>query len=80
MNISIFGLGYVGTISAVCLANAGHRVIGVDVDTEKVARINAGLSPVQEKGLASLLKQVVDRGDLKATTESALLSVPARLA
>lgn len=70
MHISIFGLGYVGTISAVCLANAGHRVIGVDVDTEKVDRIRSGLPPVQEKGLPSLLKEVVERGDLQVTTDA----------
>jgi GDP-mannose 6-dehydrogenase len=52
MNISIVGLGYVGAVSAACLADAGHRVWGVDINPEKARIINDGLSPIVENGLA----------------------------
>ena len=68
MKISIFGLGYVGSVSAACLADAGHDVLGVDVDEKKVANINAGLSPVLEPGLPELIADVVRSGKLRATS------------
>lgn len=66
--ISVFGLGYVGSVSAACLAKLGHQVIGVEVNAEKVEMINKGVSPVVEPDLRALLKRVVDRGNLRATT------------
>ena len=71
MRISIFGLGYVGCVSAARLAEAGHQVIGVDVNPEKVAMVNAGVSPIVEPGLETLLAETVRSGRLKATSSSA---------
>jgi GDP-mannose 6-dehydrogenase len=67
--ISVFGIGYVGVVSAACLARDGHQVIAVDVDPAKIASINAGLSPIVENGLDDLIKQVVDAGKLTATND-----------
>src|SRR5262245_7343405 len=68
MQISVFGLGYVGSITASCLAKAGHDIIGVDTNAEKVAMISKGIPPLMEPGLESLLKEVVASGKLRATT------------
>src|SRR6185436_14167767 len=70
MNVSVFGLGYVGCVTASCLAKAGHRVVGVDVNPEKVAMINAAIPPVIEPGLGELLAQVTRSGHLSATTSA----------
>jgi GDP-mannose 6-dehydrogenase len=70
MRVSVFGLGYVGCVTAACLARAGHRVIGVDVNPEKVAMVNAGRSPLVEPGLAELLAQVTAGGHLRATSST----------
>ena len=55
MRISVFGLGYVGCVSIGCLAEQGHHVIGVDVQKEKVDRINNGKPTIIEDGIADLL-------------------------
>lgn len=65
MRIAVFGLGYVGSVPAACLANDGHDVIGVDVQRDKVDAINAGKSLVSEPGLAEL---VVELAKLKKLT------------
>lgn len=69
MNISIFGLGYVGAVSAACLAAKGHSVWGVDINQGKVDIINSGKSPIIEPGLDELIKKGIASGKLKATTE-----------
>jgi threonine dehydrogenase-like Zn-dependent dehydrogenase len=69
--ISVFGLGYVGCVSAACFANAGYNVIGVDVNADKVDMINAGTSPIVEPGLAPLISDMVLSGRLRATTSCA---------
>jgi GDP-mannose 6-dehydrogenase len=67
MNVGIFGLGYVGCGTAACLARDGHHVVGIDVNADKVAMINAGHSPIVEPGLADLIAHVVRQGRLSAT-------------
>ncbi|MGH3517698.1 MAG: nucleotide sugar dehydrogenase [Haloechinothrix sp.] len=67
MNVTLFGLGYVGTVTATCLAARGHRVAGVDTDPGKVAAVNACRAPVIEPGLDELLAKAVGSGALRAT-------------
>jgi len=68
MRVTVFGLGYVGTVTAAGLADSGHTVVGVDVDAAKVAAINAGQSPVVEPGIAELIGSGARTGRLRATT------------
>ena len=70
MRISVFGLGYVGCVTASCLAKSGHEVIGVDTNSEKVAMINSAIPPLMEPGLEALLKEVVGAGKLRATNSA----------
>ncbi len=71
MNISIFGLGYVGAVTAGCLARQGHSIVGVDVHPQKVESFNAGVSPIVEPGLDVLLREAQGAGRLRATMVSA---------
>jgi GDP-mannose 6-dehydrogenase len=82
--VAVFGMGYVGCVTACCLSQDGHSVIGVDVDPAKVAEINAGHSPVTEPGLEDLIGAQTRSGRLQATidadqavrqTEMALIAV-----
>lgn len=70
MNVSVFGLGYVGSVSAACFAEDGHTVVGVDVAPAKVDSLNEGRSPIVEKGLDELIKANVANGRLRATTNT----------
>jgi GDP-mannose 6-dehydrogenase len=70
MRTSVFGLGYVGCVTAACLAKAGHEVIGVDVNAEKVALVNSGAPPVVEPGLKEVLAEVVTLRRFCATLSS----------
>lgn len=65
--VAIFGLGYVGCVSAGCMSRDGHRVIGVDVSEEKVVTINMGVAPVSEPGLDELILRGVENGSITAT-------------
>ncbi|OLB67107.1 MAG: GDP-mannose dehydrogenase, partial [Actinobacteria bacterium 13_2_20CM_2_72_6] len=71
MKISVFGLGYVGSVSAACLAARGHVVVGVDVNPAKVGFIAGGQAPVVEERIGELTADVVRRGALRATTDVA---------
>src|SRR5918993_4721875 len=71
MRVSVFGLGYVGSVSAANFAADGHEVVGVDVHPEKVRAINGGRSPIVEPGLAELLERGTAAGRLRATTSTA---------
>ena len=71
MKIAIFGLGYVGAVSAACLSREGHQVIGVDANPDKVALINKGMSPVVEKDVDTMIAEGVANGSLRATSDSA---------
>jgi GDP-mannose 6-dehydrogenase len=75
MRISVFGMGYVGTVSAACFAELGHDVIGVDINPAKVDMINRGLSPVVEEGLDEAVSAAVKARRLRAIadTETAVL-------
>ena len=70
MKLSVFGLGYVGCVSAACFARAGHEVVGVDVNTTKVGIINSGQSPIVEPGVGELIAEMVAAGRLRATTDA----------
>src|SRR5262245_3839648 len=69
MKVSLFGLGYVGCVTAACLANSGHEVLGVDVNTDKVKMINAGKSPIIEKDLGEIVQQGHANSRFRATTD-----------
>jgi len=71
MRVSVFGLGYVGCVSAASFAGDGHDVVGVDVNADKVAAINEGRSPIVEPGLEELLSRCTVEGRLRATTDTA---------
>ncbi|MBA2413412.1 MAG: UDP-glucose/GDP-mannose dehydrogenase family protein, partial [Burkholderiaceae bacterium] len=68
MKLSVIGTGYVGLVSGTCLADKGHDVICVDVDREKVERVNRGESPIFERGLQALLEKNAGKR-LRATTD-----------
>src|SRR2546423_1264168 len=70
MRLSVFGLGYVGCVSAACFAKEGHEVVGVDVNRTKVDIINGGKSPIVEAGVGELIGEMVAQGKLRATTDS----------
>jgi len=69
MKISIMGLGYVGAVSAGCLAKEGHEVIGVDPQQAKVDLINAGKTPIIEKDIGEIIERAVAEGRLRATSD-----------
>lgn len=70
MKVSIFGLGYVGAVSAACFARDGIDVIGVDVNADKVKMVGSGQAPIMEFGLSELLQEAVQSGRLTATSSA----------
>ena len=71
MNISIFGLGYVGAVSLACLAREGHNVIGVDLDAAKLELIRSGRTPVVEEGMVELMAKAAASGRVSVTEDAA---------
>ncbi|NQU11021.1 nucleotide sugar dehydrogenase [bacterium] len=71
MNVSVFGLGYVGSITAACLADKGHQVTGIEINPAKLALLQAGQSPLFEPGLADLLVRVHRQNRFTATADAA---------
>jgi GDP-mannose 6-dehydrogenase len=71
MKLSVFGIGYVGCVSAACFAKEGHDVTGVDVNPTKVEIINSGKSPIVEPGIGEIMREAVDSRRLRATTSAA---------
>jgi glutamate-1-semialdehyde 2,1-aminomutase len=70
MKVAVFGLGYVGAVTAAGLASHGHTVVGVDVEPSKVSMVNSGQSPVAEPGLAELVSEAVASGRLRAALDA----------
>jgi UDPglucose 6-dehydrogenase len=71
MKVTIFGSGYVGLVTGACLAEAGNHVLCVDVDADKVARLNQGEVPIHEPGLDALIKRNMEAGRIEFTTDAA---------
>lgn len=69
MKVSIFGLGYVGAVSAACLARDGNDVVGVDVDEAKLEMFRSGVSPIVEEGMHELVRDVAASGRVSVTNE-----------
>ena len=70
MRVSVFGLGYVGAVSAACLSDQGHDVVGVDVNPQKVEEVRQGHPPVIEPKLAETLAAAVRMRRLRATVDA----------
>ncbi|MDO8519658.1 MAG: 3-hydroxyacyl-CoA dehydrogenase NAD-binding domain-containing protein, partial [Deltaproteobacteria bacterium] len=71
MRICVIGTGYVGLVTGTCFAEAGNDVICVDVDTEKIAKLNKGISPIFEPGLEPMVQFNLKEGRLRFTTDLA---------
>lgn len=72
MRLTLFGSGYVGLVSGACFADAGNRVLCVDVDADKIARLHRGEVPIHEPGLAPMIERNVRAGRLRFTTDAAV--------
>src|SRR6202051_3563046 len=70
MRVTIFGSGYVGLVTGACLADAGNRVMCVDVDAAKIERLNRGDVPIHEPGLEALIKRNAEAGRIEFTTDA----------
>ena len=77
--VSIFGLGYVGSVTAACLAHKGHDVLGVDLNPDKVEILEAGHSPIVEAGMEDLVASGRQACRLHATTDAAQVGVSRQL-
>src|SRR5687768_14666840 len=73
MRVLVWGLGYVGTVSAACLAEMGHQVVGIEPNLTKVQALNAGNAAIKEPRLSELVSRTVAAGRLRATQDSSSL-------
>ena len=71
MNLGIFGAGYVGLVTATCLAEMGHHVVCCDIDPDRVERLRRGEVPIYEPGLEELVRSNMEEGRLGFTTDPA---------
>ncbi|HDX9707266.1 TPA: UDP-glucose/GDP-mannose dehydrogenase family protein [Bacillus thuringiensis] len=69
MQIAIFGTGYVGLVTGVCLSDIGHEITCIDIDIKKVEKMKDGISPIHEPGLGKLMQKNIKAGRLSFTTE-----------
>ena len=72
MRLTIFGSGYVGLVTGACMAEMGNHVVCIDVDAEKIDRLNAGDLPIYEPGLENYIRRNTEAGRLEFTTDVAL--------
>ena len=79
MKIAVIGTGYVGLVTATCLAESGNDVVGIDKDAKKIDTLHAGKLPIYEPGLLELVQRNVREGRLQFTTDLAAGLLPARL-
>jgi GDP-mannose 6-dehydrogenase len=78
--VAVFGMGYVGCVTAACLAQDGHWVLGVDIDAAKISEVNSGIPPISEPHLDDLLSDQVKAGRLRATADVAAAVTETELA
>ena len=71
MRMTIFGSGYVGLVTGACMAEVGNTVVCVDIDEDKIRRLNAGDIPIYEPGLDEYIERNVEAGRLEFTTDIA---------
>ena len=74
MRISVIGCGYLGAVHAACMAENGHDVVGLDVDSERIEALAVGVAPFHEKGLEEMLFRNVEAGKLRFTTDPTLIA------
>jgi UDPglucose 6-dehydrogenase len=77
--VTVIGAGYLGLTHAVCMADLGHEVLAIDVDSQKIAKAAAGEAPFFEPALEPLLRKNVDAGRLRFTSAMCIFSAWARL-
>lgn len=70
MRVCMIGTGYVGLVTGACLAEQGNHVWCIDIDEDKISRLNAGVVPIYEPGLEDIIKRNVSQGRLKFTTDT----------